>query len=282
MSRTLLIVVLAIALPSVAASSRPPLVFGAGGAWTVVARDGRVLMHLREVCGQRAKDLAIGPDERTVVFTAWSAPVENWLLFVCDGGEPRRLGDPTGYHGNPSFSEDGATVFFVHHPKKGGPIGMHEEGANAQLYRVKLDGSHLEALTGSAGCKLAPQNAGQAVVYIHSTCTGARSVELISLAPSRSVATLEKGNTHYPDLSADRRAVLLTRKVLNGVQLISLDVQKMASRVLWSLPEGYEETRAGWGQGEDSIIYQRDGAVWRVSLRPTPHEDQIAVIGGRS
>lgn len=280
-ARALLLVIVGAALPTFGSPLRPPLVFAAGGAWTVVARDGRVVMHLRDVCGQRALDLAVGPDEHTLVFTAWSAPVENWLLYACDAGNPRRLGEATGYHGQPSFSEDGATVFFVHHPKKGGPVGMHEEGANAQLYRVRLDGSGLEPLTDSKGCKLAPQKVGQAVVYLHATCSGPRTVELISLEKGRRVATLEEAlNTHYPDLSSDGRSVLVTRKTLAGIQLVALDVQRKTARILWGLPEGYEGTRAGWGQSTASIIYQRDGAVWRLSLRPSPHEEKLAVIGG--
>lgn len=254
-----------------------------GGAFTVVARDGRVVAHFHEVCGYTAKDLAVGPDERAAVFTMWSAPVENWLLYACEAGKARLLGERMGYHGNPSFSEDGSWVYFVHHPRKGGPIGMHEEGANAQLYRVHFDGSGVEALTDSKGCKLAPQKVGATVVYVHATCEGPRSIESLKLDGSRQVTTIEEGfDTHWPDFSPDGRRLLLTRRTLAGVQLLAMDVQQKTTRVLWGLPEGYEETRAGWGTNTSTIIYQRDGSVWRILLGKVPREEKLVNIGGVS
>lgn len=249
----------------------------------MVARDGRVLYQLREICGQAAHEVAVASNEHTVVFTAWNGPVENWLLYACDGsGQPRLLGEETGYHGQPSFSEDGTWVYFVHHPRKGGPPGLHEEGANAQLYRVRLDGSGLEALSDSPGCKLAPHIARNLVVYVHATCSGLRSIELLNLQKDNRITTIENSNSHYPDLSADGRSLLVTRQVLDGVQLVSIDLQKMTSQVLWRLPEGYVETLAGWGKDSSTIIYQRDGAVWRISLRPAVREEKVCVIGGGS
>lgn len=280
----LVMITTAISAAAFAAPARPPLVFGVGNAWTVVAPDGRLLKQLRGVCGREARDLAVSPDEATLVFTAWSDAVENWLLYACDdGSSPRLLGEAQGYHGNPAFSPDGAWVYFVHHPKKGGPLGMHDPGANAQLYRVRLDGSGLESFTDSKGCKLAPQATASSVVFVHDTCTGVRSIELVSPGRRSGVVTLEHGhNSHFPDLSPDGHFVLITRKTLAATELLSLDVKTKAVRSLWGLPPGYAETYARWGNDATSIIYQRDGAVFRVTLLPKPREEKLADIGGTS
>lgn len=266
-----------------AAAASVPLVFGANNAWTVVDRNGRVIMHLHEVCGQRANELAVGADQRTLVFTAWSEPVENWLLYACDQNrKPRLLGERIGYHAQPSFSPDGIWVFFVHHPRKGGPPGQHDPGANAQVYRVRLDGSGLESLTESAGCKLAPRSVGSTVVYLHSTCEGPRSIEMLDSNKGLPTTLLEHGAmSHYPDLSPDGSQVLFTRKVLFAVELHALDVKTRETKLLWRLPKEAWDARASWGS-DGSILYQRDGAVWKVSLKPPANEARLTTIGGAS
>ncbi len=115
----------------------------------------------------------IAPDGSAIAFTSRSAAAQNNLLFIWDRSEApaRLLGREMGFHANPSFSFDGEWVLFAHHPRKGGPPGQHEPGANAQVYRVRRDGTRLEALTDTRGCKVSPVSRdGFELFFIHSTC----------------------------------------------------------------------------------------------------------------
>ncbi len=278
----LMMVLLAV---SAGSAARAPLVFGDSSGWVVVSRDGRALERMSKVCGSEARELAVSADLKTYVFTAWSQAIENTLLYACEpGGMPRLLGESIGYHAQPSFSRDGQWVFFVHHPKKGGPPGMHDPGANAQLYRVRLDGSGLEAMTNSRGCKAAPQDAGDGVVMmLHLSCHGPRSIELLRLNEKSVVATAEDGQlSHWPDLTADGRHLLVTREGFETTQLLDVDLKTKQSRVLWTMPAGYENTRTAWGEGGKTVLFQREGAVWRVRLGSKPVEEKLFVTGGQS
>ncbi|MBL8913648.1 MAG: hypothetical protein JNM17_23305 [Archangium sp.] len=169
----------------------------------------------------------------------------------------------------------------MHHPRKGGPPGTHDAGANAQLYRVRLDGSGLEALTSSRGCKAAPHDVGGGVVMmVHLSCFGPRSIELFRVADKSVVdAALVGQEPHWPDLASDGRHMLVTRDTFESTQVLEVDWKTKRSTVLWSLPMGSENAHAAWGDGRSSVLFQRGGAVWRRRLGAKPVEEKLFEMG---
>jgi len=276
--------VLAVALAGGATNrGAPPLVFGGDEQWLLVSRRGELIERIDRPCGLRANELAVSADLATLVVTAWSSEAQNSFLYVCERGAStaRMLGEQTGYHAHPSFSDDGRWVYFVHHPHKGGPPGLHEPGANAQLYRVRLDGTELTALTQTQGCKLSPKTRRNTALYVHASCHGPRSIELFDVGKRKVIATFAESQVvHYADLSADGKSLLFTREVWDATQLVSLDVRSKAERVLWTLPMGYPDTRTAWGEGQRSVLFQKAGSVWKLTLGRSNQEEKLFDIGG--
>jgi dipeptidyl aminopeptidase/acylaminoacyl peptidase len=89
------------------------------------------------------------PDGRFIAFA--SDRRENWdedwaadvFIVPADGGELRRLTDTAGPIWYPTFSPDGRSIAYVGHPYP------RDDGRNAQLYSVPLDGGKPVCLTES-------------------------------------------------------------------------------------------------------------------------------------
>jgi len=273
-----------LALIASLAADASPLVFGSDSTgWVALSRDGRVLRRMTELCGARAEELALSPGLGIAAFTAWSQTAQNRLLFACDDGaaKPRLLGEAMGYHAQPTFSVDGEWVFFVHHPKKGGPPGSHEPGANAQLYRVRHDGTKLEALTATSGCKLGPRPVAQdLLVLIHATCDGPQGIELMRVSDKRVIQRWTDGlYASYPDLTVDGR-LLFTQRKPNGADLVELEPKTKRRRTVWSVPEGYEDTRARWSSDGRAVFFQQGESIWKLNLGSKPSAERLTGVGG--
>ena len=170
-----------IAVSTLLAATVGPVMFGTTGKWVALSRSGEILAAFSKFGGMDAIDATISPDAKTVVFTAWNDEAGNRLLYkwVIGAESATLLGESQGFHASPDFTNDGKWVYFAHHPRKGGPPGQHEPGANAQLYRVQVDGRNLQALTDESGCHMHPNAiAPSLIVYSHTSCIRGRSVKL--------------------------------------------------------------------------------------------------------
>lgn len=253
-----------IALATVLAlAATTPLVFGENGHFAVVSRAGQLVRRVGMLCGRQPLELALSSDHESAAFTAREEQVENTLLYACRAGELRLLGERVGYHANPAFSPDGVWVYFAHHPKKGGPPGLHEPGANAQLYRVRFDGSSLEALTSDRGCKQGPQVlASGSVLYVHATCHGPKSVEVMTLKDRRSRKLSDFASYNSPDLSPRGESVLASEQTLATMNVVVLGLKGEPKKLLFEVAGGDVGLRASWTDKGDGVLYQHDGSVW--------------------
>ena len=160
-----------------------PLFFGDEQlGWYVISERGEVLQRLTTFGGEAAAEAAMHPDTQTFVFTSAGPPSQRQLFRWRTGeAKPAPLLPERGYYARPSFAPAGDWLYFTHNG--GGPPGSHETGMNAQVFRVKPDGSGLERLTNSSGCKLSPSASdGRALFYLHSSCNSSARAETVSLA----------------------------------------------------------------------------------------------------
>lgn len=265
-----MIMVASVALIALAGNSPAgPLVYGGPEGWVVLDRQGRELRRIATFGGRTANDVAVSPDGKTFVFTAWAAEVENQLLYAWrEGSESSTLlGEPIGWHDQPSFTADGKWVLFVHHPKKGGPPGQHEPGANSQLYRVRSDGSGLEALTDSRGCKITPTGLdSKRVIYVHATCSLGRS--LARLGPTSQEQRLSGWEKNFGESSLDAsgKKLAVVERRTQGSLVYDADLARGEPllRLRGEVPMTPDRQRPGW-LSDGRIAVQYGGKVWALS-----------------
>lgn len=144
---------------ALAAAAPEHYIFGAGRDWLIVDSSGAVVRRLtlaHEGLPESVQDAAISKDGKRLIVAAHSPELGNVMLYLwdLDKDSVTQVGEKQGFHAAPSFSADGKWLTFAHHATRGGPVGMHEARAYAQLYRQRLDGGAPEALTRSDGCHM--------------------------------------------------------------------------------------------------------------------------------
>ena len=246
-----------------------PVLFGVPGEWFIVSRAGEVVATYGKFGGLDAVEAAVSPDGKVVAFTTWDDKVQNPLLYKWDvgGATASLLGEPQGFHASPDFTNDGKWVYFAHHPRKGGPPGKHEVGANAQLYRVRTNGTGLEALTSEPGCHMHP-NVGSkgAVVYAHTGCRMGRSVKIF--ANRRSTKGLEPafGEFDAPVFDRSEQRIAFAMQTRVDVAVYERRTADSATPTeLLRIANPSEQTRLAYGNSDD-IIYQDATGIW-ISTR---------------
>lgn len=191
----------------------PAMVFDTPSGWVITDGRGAVVRRFTTLAGLSPTDVTISADGSTILFTAARAG-EQPLLYRLDGDRATRLSRDDGYHAAPSIAVDGNSIVYVHHSgDDSGPIGNHAPGANAQLWRMPIDGGDAEQLSSSRGCKGAPHLATNGlIVYAHNTCSGQQGIELIRPGASDSPVVLvdQKGFASEPKLAPNGRLIAIT------------------------------------------------------------------------
>jgi hypothetical protein len=241
-----------------------PVLFGRPGEWIAIARNGEVLATHATFAGMDAIEATVSPDGRVIVFTAWSDAVQNRLMYKWEigSGQATRLGGAQGFHASPDFTNDGTWVYFAHHPRKGGLPGQHEPGASAQLYRVRIDGSGLEALTREGGCHMHPNvGYGGSVLFAHTDCIMGRSIKVLGHG-RRSSGPLEPAFGEYDaavfDFSEQKIAfAMATRK---DVVVFERRVSNGETKELFRIPKPGSYMRLAYSSSGE-MMYQDAAGV---------------------
>ncbi|MBL8951112.1 MAG: hypothetical protein JNK82_10070 [Myxococcaceae bacterium] len=257
-----------------ATGPKPFHVFGEADRWIITDDDGAVVERLESFGGMRTVHAAITADGAEIVFTSRNDAAQNDLLYLWDRGArpPRLLGSKMGFHANPSFTRDEEWVVFAHHPRKGGPPGQHEPGANAQVYRVRRDGTRLEALTNTPGCKVSPVSPdGFALFFIHSTCD---LMDGVSFATAGGAETrLGQIDAKYKALqfSPDADQLALVELRIDTFAVWILNRKTQIKRPLLEAPKRTLTPQLAWSQrGRHLLLY--NGSVQAIAMNGAVRE----------
>lgn len=255
-----------------AAAEPRVLLFGEGSSWLFMDERGHVLERVSSFGGLEPIEAGIAPNGLDVAFTSWNADAQNKLLYLWRRGEraPRRIGSEVGYHAQPRFSRDGRWLTFGHNRRKGGPPGQHEAGANAQLFRARADGSRMEMLTSSPGCKRSPVSLdGFSFVYVHASCDINNALAMITAGGRQVWLTELEAAYDELDLSPDGSRLITTLPEMSSVTLIEVNVSTRQRSRFASAPRDGQALRPTWSADGAAVLYQALGAVWRVDRRGT-------------
>ncbi|MCP3140688.1 TolB-like translocation protein [Pyxidicoccus xibeiensis] len=246
------------------------LAFGGADGWVVLEVHSRKPERLRLPAPYRARTLAISTNGQHVVFTAHDEAARNDLLYRWDwrtGGRPVRIGAEEGFHADPAISPDGKWVYFAHHPRMGGPPGRHQPKANAQLYRVRLDGLELTALSNEQGCHLSPSfRPDGELVYVHTLCSVTQKSLRLMKNGVVQPEVLASEELNEPSFSPDGRRLVFVSRVGPQVLLKEWTSLKRPARVLhrFQLVED-GRARAQYGADARELFFQDENAVMRLS-----------------
>lgn len=223
----------------IVAATVGPVAIRAEGAWHVINRETLTVearyARLGSHDATQASDATVDPTGRSLVYVAWSEAAQNLLLYLWRVGDAasKEISEHRGFHAAPTFSNDGRRVFFAHHPRKGGPPGQHDEGANAQVYRYELRTGRLDAQTREPGCHMQPHvGSGGQVAYAHTDCHAGRGVRVLRHRNVEVSLTGHESHHGWVMLSRDENTVYFVEEE-NGLQsVMSLQVTQPSSRRL--------------------------------------------------
>lgn len=238
-----------------------PIVLKHHDAFFFLDRDGKVIKTIRTVGAFSPVDLATTPDGETLVFTAVTSELSTPSLFRFGANDnaPVRLVSQPGYAAQPTVTNDGQWVIFVHHPgRDGGPPGDHTPRAYGQLWRVRIDGRGLEPITSSPGCKLKPDALTRnSVSYTHADCGVSATVERTGkpFLDAKESATTKLARQHETGL------VAFLREYPGNYEVV---VCGRPCRTVANLPRDAEAKELAWGWS-NQLFVQLGSSVFRVA-----------------
>lgn len=216
-------------------------------------------------------DLAISDNGKTVVFTADTSNNREARLFVWDRNPehpPRQIGEPRGYYADPTISKDGKWVYFAHNTAGRGTPLAHMDRAFAQMYRIQLDGSGLEALTTERGCHFAPTlRVQESLVYVHANCGGPdRSIEVLDLRARQTKRLVTSTKTMDElELSPDGKRALFSATGNDSLSLQEVELKTGQTRKLVEFIRDSKRARPRYGSKPGEFFYVRQNAVWLLA-----------------
>ncbi|NNC07307.1 hypothetical protein HJC10_31220 [Corallococcus exiguus] len=217
-----------------------------------------------------ATTLAISPDGQHVVFTMYEEGAFNDLMYRWDWrtkSAPVRIGNNRGFHADPVVSPDGQWVYFAHHPRKGGPPGQHDESANAQLYRVRMDGTGLAALTDEPGCHLRPAfRPDGELVYVHTLCSVTTKTLHLMREGQPASGALVSGNLNEPSFAPDGRRLVYVEREASDATLKEWTSAKRPPRALHKFRLSEDaNARVQYGATGRELYFQDEDSVLHLA-----------------
>ena len=265
---TILTLSFAFAVAQPAAPQSDRMLFGHGEHWVLLDGKGTLVKQMATFSGLKATDAAISPDGTAIVLTARNTDAQNELLYLWNQDPPslRLLGRDRGYHAQPRFSRDGKWVVFGHNPNKGGRPGQHWPGANSQLYRIRPDGSRMEVLTDTVGCKLSPATEdGFEIFYIHSSCDIGTAIATLRAGGSERRLTGFEAKFDELTLTDDPNIQVVVENRVEGLAFYAL--RRSHLHPIAYFEQGTAPARPQWSRTEKAIFFQSSDAVWRLNLQ---------------
>lgn len=253
------------------AASIGPVAFPAPGGFLVLSRTGEVVEKIRRPGGMEAQHLAASPDGSRYVFTARPPEGTQPLLYRLERGEEKAtlLAFRGGFHAQPTFTNDGNWVFFIYHPTMdtewGIPatVGEMEDRMYGQIYKVKVDGSGLEQVTTSRGCKLFPDaRDSKTVAYTHTNCGATSMLELTVGRRVDAVLPMSTVRPHLPRLSTDGKKLAAARLTPDEIELL-VCVAKTCSQI-GAVPRDADPTQLAWVDNDSAVLVSVGPSIWRV------------------
>jgi len=224
-------------------------------------------VDLKKLGLKSVTDADVSPDGQRILITAWSDEAKNTVLFEYDFRTEvvRRRGEAAGFHAAPSYSPDGKWLQFAHHPTLGGPVGMHEARAYAQLFRERADGSSAPAqLTTSDGCHMESTSLGERVFFAHSNCRGGRRIEVLSDGKEKAITDFDS-HLGEPALSSDGRRLVATRVVGDTLEIVEFDPAAPTKIVrLWNGTRFRDQFRPRYLGSSRDVVFQNGREVYRL------------------
>lgn len=215
--------------------------------------------------------LSVSPDGSRYVFTAKPPEGTQPLLYRLERGEekPTLLAFRGGFHAQPTFSNDGNWVFFIYHPTMDtewgiqATVGEMEDRMYGQIYKVKVDGSGLEQVTTSRGCKLFPDaRDSKTVAYTHTNCGATSMLELTTGRRVEAILPMSTVRPHLPRLSSDGKKLAIAKLTQDEV-LVVVCVAKSCSQI-GAIPHDAEPTQLAWVDDDSAVLVAVGPSIWRV------------------
>jgi hypothetical protein len=243
--------------------------FEASPGWVMTDGLGRPVERFADFGGLRAVEADVSRDGERIVFTSVNHEASNTLLYLWRRGDaaPRVLDRPYGFHAQPKFSRDGEWVTFGHNPDKGGPPGRHKPGANSQLYRVRTDGTRLEMLTATRGCKLSPVTRDAfEFFFVHSSCDIGSALSSIDAGGREHFLTPYEANYDELTLAGDEPALVVTQKGVDVFSLVKVALPGGKKTLLYTGERAARAVHPAWSASAHAVLFQRGAELWSVGL----------------
>lgn len=252
---------------AVAAAAAEHHLFGSGKDWLIIDSSGAVVRRLELAHPQLpegVQDATLSRDGKMVLIAASSPEAGNVMLYLWDlvGDVVTQVGERRGFHAAPSFSADGKWITFAHHATRGGPVGMHEARAYAQLYRQRLEGGAPEALTSSDGCHMESwSKAAEDIYFAHSNCHGGLRLERWTRGTATAITDFD-GHLGQPSLSADGLVLVAAKARGDELEIVEVTLKEPSRpRSLWRGTRVGERFRPAFLGTTRDVVFQNGSSV---------------------
>ncbi len=284
-----MIALIAAGLVAGTASSIPAqhFIFGSGSRWVVLDDAGRIVRRIDALptgMPDEAREAAVSLDGTKIVWAAADQNAQNVMLFLWDtvANTARRVGDQEGFHAAPAFAPSGKSITFAHHPRKGGPPGMHQEGSYAALYEQDLETWVLRARTDEPGCHMESSSTPDAIYFAHADCLGGRRIEVLQDGKATPLTDFAEHHGE-PRISVDGRTLVATRRTGDDVEILKFSVSKPnVKTTLWRGRGIGSSLRPALLRSGD-LVFQVGRNVLRLPSGASPDTKPVVIaeLGGR-
>lgn len=224
--------------------------------WVLLETNSGRSEHLSSFDGHSAKNLAVSSDGQRFVF---QDPRTDQLYAWTRDGVARLLDAAQGFYADPTFSEDGETVYYAH--SDSGGIGAHGERDWAQIWSVPWAGGQPKKVTETPGCHSNPNVRGKTIYFVHANCSGDFGISAVTYPHLDDHEIVPR--TRQVDGAFERTGrVYYTDKEITGLSVKWCPARGGPPKTLFVLPADSDEPRLFLTLNGD-LIYQNKGQVLR-------------------